>query len=522
MMPSMLHKELSERSASRGTYWLRLGNAVILLGLILHLRSVGFSDQGSGEALFALASWIQWIFTLVLVPLTMGGIAVEKERGSWPLLRLTDLRPAEIVWQKYAAGLVPACASVLLILPAGALCYGLGGLESRDVFLTILVLGLTACQVGALALLASVLCESTRGAFLLTLVLVAACTLAPTPHWSTYHLLQQVGELRGMGVWPLTSICLTSLLIVFLAQWRVHRESLSQLFRRLVRPHRAARKQLTEEDVVGLVQYPVAWRELTRRSICRRESVRRLALLGAAVVIVYAIWAASNRVISTRQSMALLMGILWATTALLVTVQAAGLIVTERSDQTLEILLTTPLDAVSIVKQKAQAVWQLGLACSVWIIVGALASVCVRSDLLWWVYLPCTYVGILLYLPLTHWIGFIIGSRARNHTRALFLSMAAVGVIHGVPFVFNTLVGSQGWHLFLSPALVIASNEAVFSQADLRLVAVIVFIHFPLVGGLAMLLRHLALHHANQWLGRPTASVWTDPEGAPRVREDPF
>ncbi len=72
--------------------------------------------------------------------------------------------------------------------------------------------------------------------------------------------------------------------------------------------------------------------------------------------------------------------------------------------------------------------------------------------------------------------------------------MAAVGVIHGVPFVFNTFVGSQGWHLFLSPALVIASNETVFGQADLRLVAAIVFIHFLVVGGRAMLLRWLRAH----------------------------
>ena len=161
-MFSLVGKELTERVARRGTYWGRVLNGGLLfvaffLWEIWRRAKAGDSGGfGGGDRIFYGIAWVQWGMGVLLVPLAMEGVARERERGSWALLSLTKLGPAEIIGEKYIAGVLPALTSVLFLLPMGALCYSVGGLERWDVLLSIVVIGLAVCQIGALGMLCSV------------------------------------------------------------------------------------------------------------------------------------------------------------------------------------------------------------------------------------------------------------------------------------------------------------------------------------------------------------------------------
>ena len=110
-MLDLAKKELTERAARPSTYWARVLNMALLVGMLLIVEgsrpnrsTVALS--GDGVKLFYNLAWAQWAAILLFVPLSMAGvIAAERERGSWDLLQLTDLRPWEIIAQKFTAGI---------------------------------------------------------------------------------------------------------------------------------------------------------------------------------------------------------------------------------------------------------------------------------------------------------------------------------------------------------------------------------------------------------------------------------
>ena len=81
-----------------------------------------------------------------------GAIAQEKERDTLGLLFLTDLTPWELVLQKYVGRLIPMLTLLFLSLPLLAVAYSLGGVSSMMLGSSAMTLFLTCLVVGALAL----------------------------------------------------------------------------------------------------------------------------------------------------------------------------------------------------------------------------------------------------------------------------------------------------------------------------------------------------------------------------------
>ena len=166
--------------------------------------------------------------------------------------------------------------------------------------------------------------------------------------------------------------------------------------------------------------------------------------------------------------------LVWGVGAMFVTVRAATAIGSERSGQTLDVLLTTPLTGREILLQKMAGVRRLMIVVSMPILTAAAFTMYLRGTTtpeairygVW------QAAQALIYLPLIAWVGVWIGLRIRRPTRAVFSAVATIAVWATVPFVLNyfrgiaaSLAGIEGnlWMFVLnlasSPAAGLATNE---------------------------------------------------------------
>ena len=135
----------------------------------------------------------------------------------------------------------------------------------------------------------------------------------------------------------------------------------------------------------------------------------------------------------------------WALAVLLIAVQATSLVASERSHQTIDLLLASPMTSREIILQKHYSVrrlmYVLGLPLVTiflfesWFAMGtpgledgpkavltvplaALASIFFHFD-----YILCSVLSVVIYLPLCSWIAFLIGIKSRSQVRALLVTL---------------------------------------------------------------------------------------------------
>ncbi len=184
----LLAKELTEQSARRRTYIIRVVYAAALYGFTLWTfwnqlgswSSNSFAMIGKGRELFTALAWLQFAGLYLFLPaMTCGVLTSEKERETLGLLLLTKLGPWTIVFEKLFGRLVPMASFVLLSTPLLAVAYSLGGVEAFEIGQLAWALGVTALQVGALSVACSAWCRTTSSAFLSTYLIGAALILGP-------------------------------------------------------------------------------------------------------------------------------------------------------------------------------------------------------------------------------------------------------------------------------------------------------------------------------------------------------
>jgi hypothetical protein len=180
---------------------------------------------------------------------------------------------------------------------------------------------------------------------------------------------------------------------------------------------------------------------------------------------------------SQSEGLAVLFGVLTLFVGLLVSVQAANSIVSERIGQTFEILLTTPLSAREIVRQKEKALWRLILVAAVPLltVVGteawaeADATATLRNGSWHW-YVACAVLMIVIYLPLITWLSLWISLRVRTRFQAIIGAVGTLALWTALSPLLFEIVGNPRYDtnrkllVFLSPASMGYLNEV----ADLR------------------------------------------------------
>lgn len=166
MLGPIFMRELVTVPRRAGHYGGRVAGVGLLaiLGITTWQATVGFTrDATLGEAaafgllLFQIIAFVQLLVTLFFATLSAAGaVAQEKDRRTFVLLLLTDMRDYEIVLGKLLGALLPILVQVLVTAPVLALLLLVGGIEPEQVLQAILVLlaaGVAAGSLGGLVAL---------------------------------------------------------------------------------------------------------------------------------------------------------------------------------------------------------------------------------------------------------------------------------------------------------------------------------------------------------------------------------
>ena len=129
-----------------------------ILGITTWQATIGFSrDATLGEAagfgilLFQIVVFVQLLLTLFFAALSAASaVSQEKDRRTFILLLLTDMRDYEIVVGKLLGALLPIVIQLLITAPVLAMLLLLGGIDPEQVVQAVLVLAAAAAGAGSL------------------------------------------------------------------------------------------------------------------------------------------------------------------------------------------------------------------------------------------------------------------------------------------------------------------------------------------------------------------------------------
>ncbi|HWW03591.1 MAG TPA: hypothetical protein VNZ64_28060 [Candidatus Acidoferrum sp.] len=185
----IVERELRVAARRRGTYWTRLGIALLATGVgtatfTITLGSV--SPQQTGKFIFQGLSGLLMLYCLAYGRrATADCLSLEKREGTLGLLFLTDLKGHDVVLGKLVATSLGGFYGLLAVLPVLSVCLLLGGITSGEFWRMALVLVDTFLLSLGIGMLGSALTRDFRRAmaanFLLLLLVIAvppACASA--------------------------------------------------------------------------------------------------------------------------------------------------------------------------------------------------------------------------------------------------------------------------------------------------------------------------------------------------------
>jgi ABC-type transport system involved in multi-copper enzyme maturation permease subunit len=365
-----------------------------ILGITTWQATVGFSRNATlgetasfGLLLFQIVAFVQLLLTLFFAALSAAGaVSQEKDRRTFVLLLLTDMRDYEIVLGKLLGALLPIIILLLVTAPVLAMLLLLGGIDPEQVLQAELVLLASAVAAGSLGGLIALWREKTYQALALSVLFLVlyVCLaqgigtvgprLAPAVNWGTvqawfdpFVAMQSVLEPpaggRG-GLSPTYGFVLVMLLwcaalngvgIWKLRKWNPSGEPIMQR-EGAAEAIRAAAGELSEAEEAerrakahaapGAVRQvwpnPILWREVRTLAYGRRPLLVKFAFGVVLALILYFAVSELNRP-GGRPAFAAAYGLvpIAVLSLLLVAAQAVTSVTSERDGGALDVLLVT-------------------------------------------------------------------------------------------------------------------------------------------------------------------------------------
>ena len=473
----LFRRELTELAQRRRTYVVRVVGAVILFCAVMSQipSAVGFRQGmqgaallGAGGVVFHPVVRLLFLAISVLMPaLCCTSITSEKEQNTLGTLLLTRLSPGTIVLEKLFSRVVPMLTLLLLVSPVLAYVYSLGGVDTGLMFGSVWLLFCECVLFASLSLCFSSWFASSVSAFvwsyIVTALLLVAAWRLPVTAWGVWdHVLRTTlgtsvapttgygpatiriigaGEVFGRFVYgslvPL-GIALSLLLLarIFLVRraFLTPCSILLNVFRRLdqfftwLNELTTGGIEIIQESRVLPCDDPVTWRERNKKSLGQlRWLVRVLLVLeGPAFFICAAVVITELR--NAFVALHPLLALLWIFTAILTAVKGASLFGQERSRQTLEALLATPLTSRELLDQKIQGTNRLLAVLAV-----PLLTVNITQGILFahrgWhvaVYVLLSAILMLLVFRTISWVTLAVGLCVQSQTRAIMAALCSV------------------------------------------------------------------------------------------------
>ena len=467
----LLTKELTELANRRRTYIVRFLFGAVLFGgglIILYGRTGGAVSStarlGQGAEIFEQIVQLQFACVFLFLPaMTAGALTVEKERDTLTLLLLTTMRPTAILLQKALSRVIPMLCFVVLSFPLMAAAYSFGGVTTASVYAAMWMLTLCVLYVASVALMCSAFFRTTVEAFVATYALVAMTVFCCPASFIDFGMRSQSG--RTPVEWFIAATILASIAIVSCLMW-------ARLFlvqRAFIPPRNVmldlfhALDQMFNEwnQVTGGVvlvsdgdplpgERPVAWRETAKKSLGTFRYLFRV-MVALEVPILFVAQLVNINSIRNDSVVSTLLMVLWVIAVAMVCVHAASVVSSERSRQTLDVLLTAPMTGRELLRQKMAGLRRLHA-----VLIVPFATIFLfhhwfrdyRTEML---YVLLSLASVMVFIPFTAWISLWIGLRLRSHVRAVFVTLAVVALIVMLPVLADYLF-ARVWGVRL-PAL---------------------------------------------------------------------
>lgn len=541
----LLAKELNEQAAQKRTYFVRFAYASVLFvagcglfyGNFLQQGAGSASGLGQGRVMFETLVNLQFWSIYLLVPaISCSCLTIEKERNSLALLLITSLGPWQIVMQKLLGRVVPMATFVLLSFPLMAVAYSFGGMTEDYLWSGIVLLVLTCFQTAALSVLCSAWFPTTVEAFVANYTWFVVLRYTMPFAWGSW-LFERAAEvpLGETLSGAMNGVIMTGVFMVAARSVLVTRAFVPPKNVLLTLFHKLDKFFNEANSVTGGIvlvkdgdplpgMAPVAWRETTKKSLGTfRYLFRVLIVLELPLLFVLQ----SMRVFSPGgpaigQVSFLLYG-LWCLSAAMVVVHAGSVVASERTRQSLDVLLATPLTGAEILRQKLRGVERLiRVLCVPFLTIFAFEAWWYQQSDFRWLHLVLSLVSIGIYLPLLAWLALWMGLKVRSQIKVVLGTMALAAcwllfpvMVRAVLMEGATSDGPRWWVpmiLALSPAEQIIAieglNQAVSTADKERGIWQLVWFlgmvgaNFLVHGLLWIALRRKCVHNADRWLGR--------------------
>lgn len=347
-------------------------------------QSVSLGDVARfGTIFFQILAYLQLIVVLFFSSLfAAGAVAQEKDRRTFVLLLMTDLKNYELVLGKLFGSLMNIGILLLVSMPLVALCVLMGGISFRQVVEVMLVLGGSAIAAGSLGCVMALWRERTFQTLALTVLGMVLYLLVveglPLLGWMIPGIKDSVENLRHMlnpfrllsdivvppvqaelqnnswiyfGVMVAIAVFLNVLGVMMLRVWNPSNE-------RMIRPEDIIDE--SEEEIAAanrnkhaapgrlraVWENPIIWREVRTRAYGRKMFVIKLVyLLVAAAMIWSSMVSLPPAQQASRFQVAQAIVPIFVLAFLLLNAQAVTSITSERDLNSLELLLVTDLSA---------------------------------------------------------------------------------------------------------------------------------------------------------------------------------
>lgn len=359
-----------------------------ILGITTWQATIGFSrDATLGETaafgllLFQIVAFVQLLLTLFFAALSAtSAVAQEKDRRTFILLLLTDMRDYEIVLGKLLGALLPITIQLLVTAPVLAMFLLLGGIDPEQVLQVVLVLAAAAFASGSLGGVIALWRDRTYQALALSvlfLVLYICLTqavgvvgplVAPHADWATvqawldpFTAMQSVLEPPASGWGQLAPaygfvlvmlawcVVLNGVGIWKLRKWNPSGEPIMQRETpdavdtdESVELEKRARAHAAPGKAREVWSNPILWREIRTLAYGRRPLLVKLAFGIVLALILYFAVSELNRP-GGKPAFAAAYGLVPVAilSLLLISAQAVTAITSERDGGALDILLVT-------------------------------------------------------------------------------------------------------------------------------------------------------------------------------------
>jgi ABC-type Na+ efflux pump permease subunit len=398
LLGPILTRELTTVPRRSGHYASRAATVGLLaiLGITTWQATIGFArDATLGEAaafgllLFQIIAFVQLLLTLFFAALSAASaVSQEKDRRTFVLLLITDMRDYEIVLGKMLGALLPILVQLLVTAPVLAMLLLLGGIDPEQVVQAVLVLAAAAVAAGSLGGLVALWRERTFQALALSvlfLVLYICLTqalgvvgplVAPSVNWATvqawldpFVAMQTVLEppaggwagiapgygfviamlgwcavLNGVGIWKLR-------------KWNPSGEPIMQRETpeavetdESVEMEKRAKAHAAPGQLREVWANPILWREIRTYAYGRRPLLVKFAFGIVLALILYFAVSELNRP-GGRPAFAAAYGLVPVVilSLLLVSAQAVTAVTSERDGGALDILLVTDVSPYEFV-----------------------------------------------------------------------------------------------------------------------------------------------------------------------------